>query len=60
MTDTPEQPRQPSPWRALVGLVVLVVLMAGVWYIATGLRQTGRMQDCVASGRTNCFPIDRG
>jgi hypothetical protein len=46
-----------APWRALVGLIAVIVLVAGVMLIARELRQAARIQDCVASGRTNCVPI---
>jgi hypothetical protein len=48
----------PNPRRALVGLIALVVLIAGVLFIMHRLNQAAQLQDCVASGRTNCAPID--
>ncbi len=53
-------PVDPPPWRALVGLLVVVALIGGVWFVMTRLQQAGRLQDCVASGRTNCAPIESG
>jgi hypothetical protein len=43
---------------ALAGLVVIAVLVIAGYYLATALRENGRLQDCLASGRTNCAPID--
>lgn len=60
MPDDPSDPPPPSPWRALVGLVVIVMMIGAVWFIAMRLRDMGRIQDCVASGRTNCAPISGG
>ena len=49
----------PSPWRALVGLLVIIVLIGAVWFVMQRLRESGRMQDCLAAGRTNCAPIEQ-
>ena len=43
---------------AVVGLIVIIVLVIGGYYLATALRENGKLQDCLASGRTNCAPID--
>ena len=50
----------PSPRRAIVGLVVIIALIAGVLVIMRELREASRIQDCVMSGRTNCAPIEDG
>ncbi len=42
---------------ALAGLVVVVLLVVAVIFVLGRLREAGRMQDCLASGRTNCAPI---
>ncbi|MFL5251954.1 MAG: hypothetical protein ACJ8AI_03530 [Rhodopila sp.] len=46
------------PWRPLIGLLVVVVLGIGVWFVIQQLRQSASLQDCIASGRTNCAPIN--
>ena len=47
----------PSP----VTLLVAIVLMVGLGYFLTvKLREMGRIQDCVMSGRTNCAPVSGG
>jgi len=46
------------PRGALIGLVVIVVLVIGVVFIMQRLHQADSLQDCVASARTNCAPID--
>jgi hypothetical protein len=48
----------PNPYRALIGLVAIGVLIIGVLFIMHRLNQAAKIQDCVASGRTNCAPID--
>jgi hypothetical protein len=48
-----------SPLRAMAGLLLVAVLMAAVLFVMRELRSAARMQDCVASGRTNCAPIDQ-
>jgi hypothetical protein len=48
---------EPSPRRALVGLLAIVALIVVVLFIMHRLNQAASIQDCVASGRTNCAPI---
>jgi hypothetical protein len=50
-------PPEPSPRRALVGLLALVAMIVAVLFIMHRLNQAAQIQDCVASGRTNCAPI---
>ena len=57
MADDDDDPAGP-PWRALVGLLVIVVLAVGVWFIIQQLRSSAALQDCLASGRSNCAPIN--
>lgn len=47
-----------SPRRGLFGLLAFVIAIVVVLFIIQQLRQAARIQDCVASGRTNCAPID--
>ncbi len=43
---------------ALIALVVIAVLvLAGLW-LSRELRRSSSLQDCLASGRTNCAPIE--
>jgi hypothetical protein len=49
-----------SPLRAVVGLGLIVVLILGVLFVMQQLRHAAAIQDCVASGRTNCAPITSG
>jgi hypothetical protein len=51
-------PPEPNPRRALVGLLAIVALIVAVLFIMQQLNQAARIQDCVASGRTNCAPIE--
>jgi hypothetical protein len=46
----------PSP---LVILGVTVLLVVGGYFLAGKLKEMGRLQDCVMSGRTNCAPVTR-
>jgi hypothetical protein len=48
-----------SPWRAVVGLGLIVVLIMGVLVVMQQLRHAAAIQDCVASGRRDCAPIGR-
>lgn len=49
---------QPSTRRgALVAVLVIAILVAGGIWLGQSLRGTGRVQDCVMAGRSNCAPI---
>ena len=43
--------------RAVVGLALLAALIVAVLFIMHQLQHAASIQDCVASGRTNCAPI---
>lgn len=49
-----------SPLRAVVGLGLIAVLILGVLFVMHQLQHAASIQDCVASGRTNCAPITQG
>ena len=49
----------PGPRRQLLAaLALLAVLLGGSLWITYALRGAASLQDCVASGRTNCAPVD--
>jgi hypothetical protein len=56
--DDPNEPAAPSPRRALIGLLILAAAVVAVLFVMRELQRAARIQDCVASGRTNCAPID--
>jgi hypothetical protein len=60
MADDDEDGGSGFPLRALVGLGLAVVLILGVLFVMQQLRHAAAIQDCVASGRSNCAPIDAG
>jgi hypothetical protein len=49
-----------SPLRAVVGLGLILALILGVLFVMQQLRHASAIQDCIASGRTNCAPITSG
>ncbi|HEX4172810.1 MAG TPA: hypothetical protein VHY82_10075 [Acetobacteraceae bacterium] len=53
-----DRPPETNPRRALIGLVAIVLLVVAVVFIMHRLNQAAQLQDCVASGRTNCAPIE--
>jgi hypothetical protein len=53
-----DDPAPSSPRRALIGLAVIVVAIAGVLFVMYKINQSAKMQDCLASGRTNCAQIE--
>lgn len=42
---------------APVMLAVAILVVVGGYFLSIKLKEMGRMQDCVMSGRTNCAPI---
>ena len=48
----------PGRTRQLIAsvIVIAVLIAAGLW-LTGALRRTNAIQDCVASGRTNCAPM---
>jgi len=53
-----DEPDAGSRRRALAGIVVIVLIIVAVVFVIGRLRQSAQMQDCLASGRTNCAPIE--
>ena len=43
---------------ALIGLAVTAVLVIAAYYLVNALRNEGKTEDCLMSGRTNCAPLD--
>ena len=59
MSDNRNDPPEPDTRRgALIGLLVVVALVIAAYYLVTALREEGKREDCFASGRTNCAPLD--
>jgi hypothetical protein len=54
MTDE-EEPG--SPRNAFIALLVVVAIIAGGLWITRELRSMTSIQDCAASGRSNCAPV---
>ena len=57
MRDDPDD-EDPSRLGPIVAVAVIAVLVLGTAYVGYRLRDAGRLQDCVAAGRTNCAPIE--
>lgn len=49
-----------SALRKVVGLGLIVMLILGALFVVEQLRHAAAIQDCLASGRTNCAPIASG
>jgi hypothetical protein len=43
---------------ALIGLAIAALLVIAGYYLMNALRNQGKLEDCLMSGRTNCAPID--
>lgn len=54
----PEMPPAPESRRTAVAcLIITLLLVLGGVLLVHVLDRTGKLQDCVMSGRTNCAPI---
>ena len=59
MRDSNDPIGDPGPRRQLIGAVIpLALLLGGSLWLTGALRGAATIQDCAASGRTNCAPID--
>jgi hypothetical protein len=47
-----------SQRRSLIALGVVVFLFVIGWLLAHELYASGKLEDCLMSGRTNCVPLD--
>ncbi len=56
----PEDDNPNARLRTVVGLGLIAALILGVLFVMQQLRHAAAIQDCVASGRTNCAPITSG
>jgi hypothetical protein len=54
----PYHQEAPKPTRALIGLLAVAMAILVILFVVHRLNQAARIQDCVASGRTNCAPIE--
>jgi hypothetical protein len=43
---------------ALIGLLVCAVLVVAAYYLVNSLHNESQLEDCLASHRTNCMPLD--
>ena len=43
---------------AVIGLIITALLVIAGYYLMTVLRDQGKMEDCLMSGRSNCAPLD--
>jgi hypothetical protein len=44
-------------WRSVIAIVVVIMLIGVGLFVWTHVARMAAIQDCVASGRTNCMPI---
>ena len=49
---------EPSRKGPLAALLIIIAMVAISLYISHRPREAATVQDCVASGRSNCAPID--
>ncbi len=43
---------------SLAGLIVAILLVIGGIYLVLRMQDNAKLQDCIASGRRNCVPVE--
>jgi hypothetical protein len=43
---------------ALIGLVITGIIVVAGYFLMNALRNEGKVEDCLMSGRSNCAPLD--
>jgi hypothetical protein len=43
---------------ALIGLVITGLIVVAGYFLMNALRNEGKVEDCLMSGRSNCAPLD--
>jgi hypothetical protein len=43
---------------ALIGLVITGMIVVAGYFLMNALRNEGKVEDCLMSGRSNCAPLD--
>lgn len=43
---------------AVIGLVITGLIVVAGYFLMNALRNEGKVEDCLMSGRTNCAPLD--
>jgi hypothetical protein len=56
--ERPHRKKPDSRRAAVIGLLVTLLLVILGWIVVKVLGDSGRLQDCAMSGRTNCAPIE--
>lgn len=60
MSDDPNQHDDGDGGRrgALIGLAICAVLVVAAYYLVNALHNESQLEDCLASHRSNCVPLD--
>ena len=57
--DEREPEKEETEARAsLAGLLIAILLAVGGIYLVLQMRDNANLQDCIASGRRNCVPVE--
>jgi hypothetical protein len=43
---------------AVIGLVITALIVVAGYFLMNALRDEGKREDCLMSGRSNCVPLD--
>ena len=53
-----QDPGPDSRRPAVIGLIVVLALVVGGYFLMSALRENANLEDCLMSGRKNCAPIE--
>jgi len=53
-----QDPEPDSRRPAVIGLIVVLALVVGGYFLMSALRENANLEDCLMSGRKNCAPIE--
>lgn len=55
---SPDDDPAPQGRQTLAAIVVVVLLLLGGWWLMSLLQRQREVEDCIASGRRGCVPIE--
>ena len=54
------QPPQTNRRQTLAAAIVIVLLFGGGWWLLNEIQRHRALEDCLASGRRDCMPVETG
>jgi hypothetical protein len=60
MSDTQDPDDQPRSRQTAVALVLILALGLAGWWLMSAIQHHNEVQNCLASGRRDCVPLETG